>query len=76
MACTCSGFIQNLVIRDCFPNGKAPANEFVFETLELYHSVSRDGTCKELKGIAEASLQHVVKMTSYFAKIKKWQKNF
>ena len=42
MACD---FIQNLAIRDCFPKGKAPANEFIFETLKLYYS---GGTCKEM----------------------------
>ena len=65
MACD---FIQNLAIRDCFPKVKAPANEFIFETLKLYHSVSRDVTCKELRGMAEASLQHGINMTSYFTK--------
>ena len=39
MACD---FIQNLAIRDCFRNGKAPANEFIFETLKLYHSERAD----------------------------------
>ena len=66
----CSNFIEKLTVRGCSPTGKIPNNEFIFQILKLYHSISRDCTCMKLKGMQEVSLQYRVKMASYFGKIR------